>query len=55
MKALGRIINYTLSNRNQKDELENQLNEALKLLNKSDLTSVMKVWAYQFMLLPKIS
>ena len=48
VKASGRIIDYTLSDRNQKDELENQLDKALKLMYKSDLTGVMKIWAYQF-------
>ena len=54
VKSLGRIIDATLSDKLRKAELEASIEEDLKLLNKSQLTGVMKAWAYQFMVLPRI-
>ena len=54
VKALGRTIDATLSDKVRKDELEEMINEDIKALKKSDLTGVMKVWAYEFMMLPRM-
>lgn len=55
VKALGRIIDGSLSDRKQKAELEEKIVEGLKMLDKSDLYGMMKVWSYQHLLLPRIS
>ena len=55
VRSLGRMINHTLSDKEQKEALEEGIGDAIKKLDKSDLAGTMKVWGYQFMLLATVS
>ena len=55
VRSLGRMIDHTLSDKEQKEALEEGIEDAIKKLDKSDLAGTMKVWGYQFMLLATVS
>jgi ubiquitin carboxyl-terminal hydrolase 22/27/51 len=54
VKTLGRVIDGSLSDRKAKDELYKKVQDGLKLIDKSYLTGVMKLFCYQFILLQRI-
>ena len=54
VRSLGRMIDHTLSDKSPKEDLEKEIDEAIKKLDRSDLTGTMKVWGYQFMVLAKV-
>ena len=54
VKSLGRVIDGSLTDRKSRDELFKKVVDGLRLIDKSFLTGVMKLFSYQFVFLQRI-
>ena len=54
VKMLGRWIRGELSDRRSRLELEERFTEGMKLVEKSLITGIMKLWIYQHLSIPKL-